>query len=220
MYFSTFAFAAVSAFITTIFSLSLHLNSVPQTTRDLWCTSQIAACPLICTQETDGSAATNSNTCDPETLQYSCVCDNGQAPNISEYSQTVPFYECQEFNTQCVTNCGAHNNDCAAACTQNHPCGAQNPTRVNTTSTASGTSTATGTASGSSETGTAVYTGFGSSPSSSGSASASGSGSSSSTATSASDSSSGAARVIVNLGQIYGLGVVAAGIFAGFAILL
>jgi len=215
MYFSTLALAAVSALITLGVSQTIDPNSVPQATRDSWCTSQIAACPLICTQETDGSAATYANTCDPDTLAYSCVCDNGLAPNISEYSQTIPFYECTEYNTQCVTNCGQNNNACAASCNQDHPCGAQNPTRVNTTSAASGTATATGTGAGSSDTGTAVYTGFGSSASSTGS-----SDSSSSSSSSNSDSSSGAGRVIVNLGQIYGLGVVAAGIFAGFAVLL
>lgn len=217
MHFPTLALAAMSAFITASVSQTIDPNSVPQSTRDYWCTSQIAACPLICTQETDGSAATNSNTCDSATLQYSCVCDNGLAPNVSEYSQTVPYYECTESNNQCVASCGQGNNDCAASCTQNNPCGAQNPTRVNTTSTASGTATATGTESDSSGTGTAVYTGFGSSASSTGSSDSS---SSSSSSDSNSDSSSGAGRVMVNLGQIYGLGVVAAGIFAGFAVLL
>jgi len=224
MYFSAFALTAVSVFITAAVSQTVDPNSVPIGTRNAWCTSQIAACPLICTQETDGSAATYTNTCDAETLSYACVCDNGLSPNISEYSQTVPYYECTESNVQCVNNCGQGNNACAASCQQDHPCGAQNPTRVNTTSTASGTASATGGESGSAETATAVYSGFGSAASSTGSSDSASSSSSSSSSqdmgSPSSSSSSGAGHVIVNLGQIYGLGVVAAGIFTGFAVLL
>ena len=209
MHLSIFTVAALSALVTISTSQTIDPNSVDIATRQAWCTSQITSCPLICTQETDGSAATISNDCDATTLSYSCVCDNGLQPNVSEYSQTVPYFECTEYGNQCVTNCGLNNNACASSCRQDHPCGAQNPTRVNTTTTTSGTASATG--SGSSETGSAVYTGFGTSATT---------GSSSSGSSSSSSSSSGAARMMVNLGQIYGLGVVAAGIFAGFAILL
>jgi len=211
MHFPTFVLAATSAFIAVGISQTIDPNSVPLATRDSWCTSQLAACPLICTQETNGSAATTANDCDAASLQYDCVCENGLAPNVSEYSQTVPYYICTEANNQCVTNCGLSNNACAAACTQNHPCGAQNPTRANNTSTASGTASATG--SGSASTGSAVYTGFGSSATQSGS-------SSSSSGSSSGSKSSSASRIMINLGQIYGLGVVATGIFAGFTLLL
>lgn len=79
-------------------------------------------------------------------LTYGCVCEDGKSPNLSEYSLTLPFFICQEWGNQCVTSCG---NDaaCASDCRENHPCGAQNPTRVNeTTSSASGTATETGAA--------------------------------------------------------------------------
>lgn len=214
MHFPTFAVAAFSALVATV-TAQIDPNSIDIATRDFWCTSQIAACPLICTQETDGSAAVYSNDCDATTLVYSCVCDNGLAPNVSEYSQTIPYFTCTESNNQCRTACGLANNACAAACVENNPCGAQNPTRVNVTSTASGTATATGTGAGSSGDSTAVYSGFGSSASSTGAAEGGNSNSNSN-----SNTKSGASRVIVNFGQMYGLGVVAAGIFAGFAMLL
>lgn len=215
MFFPTIAVAAVSAFLSTATAQTIDPNSVPLATRDAWCTSQISACPLICTQETNGSAATYSNTCDATTLDYSCVCDNGLSPNISEYSQTIPYFTCTESNNQCRLNCGLGNNACAAACVDDHPCGAQNPTRVNTTATVSGTSAATGAASSGSGSATSIYSGFGSASSSTGSAS-SGNGNSNSGST----HSSSAASVVVNFGQIYGLGVVAAGIITGFAVLL
>lgn len=215
MFYPTFAVAAISALFATVTAQSIDPNSIDISTRDFWCTSQISACPLICTQETNGSAATYANDCDPTTLVYSCICDNGLAPNVSEYSQTVPYFTCTESNNQCRTNCGLSNNACAAACVENNPCGAQNPTRINATTT-TGSATATGTGAGSSGGSTAVYSGFGSSASSTGGAEA---GTSSSSSNSNSNKSS-ASRVIVNLGQVYGLGVVATGIFAGFALLL
>lgn len=78
------------------------------------------------------------------TLTYGCVCGNGLQPNISEYSLTLPFYVCQEWGNQCVKACG-QNNQCSGDCRDDHPCGALNPTRVN--STTASTMSATGTTS-------------------------------------------------------------------------
>lgn len=208
MHFSTIAVTAVSAFLSTVNAQSIDPNSVPIATRDAWCTSQISACPLICTQETNGSAAVYANDCDPTTLVFDCVCANGLSPNISEYSQTIPYFTCTESNTQCQTNCGISNNACAAACITNNPCGAQNPTRINATTT-TGTSTATGSGASNTADSTSIYSGFGSSASSTGSASSGGN-----------TAHSGAGRIALNFGQVYGLGVVTVGIFTGFAMLL
>lgn len=210
MFFPTVAVAAVSALLSAVNAQSINPNSVPLATRDTWCTSQISACPLICTQETNGSAATYSNTCDATTLDYSCVCSNGLSPNISEYSQTIPYFTCTESNNQCRLNCGISNNACAAACVDDNPCGAQNPTRVNSTAATTGTAAATGASASGSGSATSVYSGFGGSAASS---------TGSSSSSSSSHSSSGA-NAALNFGQIYGLGVVAAGIVTGFAVLL
>jgi hypothetical protein len=59
---------------------------------------------------------TVDNECDPDTLTYSCVCENNITPNITQYSQTLPFYICQAWGTQCVKNCGNGANACADAC--------------------------------------------------------------------------------------------------------
>lgn len=205
---------AIVAVATTLVSLagsqSIDPNTVPISTRNTWCTNQIAACPLICTQETQGSAATYANTCDPTTLQYNCVCGNGLAPNVSEYSQTVPYYVCTQANTNCQSNCGT-DSSCQAACVQNRPCGAQNPKRVNTTTTMATTTSMTAATGSRDASGSTVYTGFGGSSATS---------SSSSSGSSSSSSRSGAASIIVDMGQLYGLAVVATGIFAGATLLL
>lgn len=173
---------------------------------------------MICLQTPGNSAGTDANDCDPTLLTYDCICSDGIAPNVSEYSQTLPYFICTEYNSQCQTSCG-NDNTCAAACVQDHPCGAQNPTRVNTSTSTTMLSTKSAGNAASTVSGSAVYTGFGGS----GGAAATTTGSSSTTASASntSTSSSDAARnIVLNFGQLYGLGVVAASIFAGFAFLL
>lgn len=80
------------------------------------------------------------------------------SPNLSEYSLTLPFFICQEWGNQCVTGCSG-DAACASDCRQNHPCGALNPTRVNTTTSSTSTPTATGAAATSSA--GQVYDGLG-----------------------------------------------------------
>lgn len=137
-----------------------------------------------------------------ETLDYSCICSNGIAPNVSEYSQTMPYYICSEANNRCVTNCGSGDNQCASACRTDHPCGAQYPTRVNaTTSTASSTSAS----STSTSTGGGDYSSFGDGDSGD---------------SSSSSSKSDAGALALDLGAKYGLAMIVSGLVGGAAILL
>ncbi|CAK7229472.1 hypothetical protein SCUCBS95973_007234 [Sporothrix curviconia] len=173
-------------------------DSVSLTLRQYWCSSEISTCPIICAQTAPFTTLTN--TCDAETLTYGCVCGNGLQPNVSEYSLTLPYYVCEEWGNQCVTACGS-DNSCSSDCRQNHPCGALDPQRVNTSSTASGAATATG-----SSTATAsdtIYTGLGTSSGSSGST-----------------KSSGASRSIELTRAFMGAGLTLGGLAAGFALAL
>ncbi|KAI1157345.1 hypothetical protein F5B18DRAFT_217303 [Nemania serpens] len=117
-------------------------TTVPLSTRDNWCDQERSTCPIICQQLPPGGFQVND--CDPLTLTYGCICENGMSPNLSEYSLTLPFFICQEWGNQCVTGCGS-DSSCSSDCRQNHPCGALNPTRVNkTTSSSVSTPSATG----------------------------------------------------------------------------
>jgi len=170
---------------------TINPDSVPLATRTSWCQSQLSSCPLLCLQLPGNSSTTEVNYCDPTTLTYSCICGNGLQPNASEYSETLPYFICTEYDTQCVAACG--DAACASACRDDNPCGAQNPPRVNTTSTSSTqTATATATTSG------AVYTGLGG-------------------ATSTSASTKSGSQGPLDLGRGYGLAFVFTGIFVGFA---
>jgi len=200
------SYIAFSLLAAIVGSQSIVPSSVPLGTRQSWCTSQVASCPLLCLQ-ISSSAGTTSNSCSATTLDYSCVCTNGIAPNASEYSQTIPYYICTESNNQCVTACGLANNACSSNCRENHPCGAQDPTRANSSTLTTSTATsATGTGSA----GSATTTGFGA---------FGGAGGTTATATSTGTAKS-AATVAFSLGQTYGLAVIAGGMFAGFAMML
>ncbi|KAI9811343.1 MAG: hypothetical protein M1827_005503 [Pycnora praestabilis] len=186
---------------------SIDPNSVPESTRDTWCTNQQTSCPLLCTQIANGNSGTNQNTCDPDSLTYSCVCANGISPNASEYSQTLPYFICTEYDTQCVNNCNG-DSGCQSACRSEHPCGAQDPTKYNLTTSSSMAATKTGSAASSTGSAGAVYTGLGGAPAATSSAGQKGS------------KAASAAVAAIDIGQSYGAGIIAVGIFAGFALML
>ena len=62
-------------------------DSVPLSLRKNWCQSERSTCPIICQQTPPHTTLTN--TCDPETLTYGCVCGDGLQPNVSEW--VAPF---------------------------------------------------------------------------------------------------------------------------------
>ncbi|KAK1716657.1 hypothetical protein BDP67DRAFT_488083 [Colletotrichum lupini] len=161
-----------------------------------WCADEKNTCPIICQQVEPRTTLVND--CDPETLTYGCICGDKNQPNMTEYSLTLPYHVCQEYGNQCVKACGLGANQCSSNCRQNNPCGAQNPTRQNSTSTA-GTATASATAS---ETSGAIYTGLGDSGSSS------------------SGSSSGSGAAALEMGRSAGLAVLVGSLIGGAALLL
>ncbi|PGH33438.1 hypothetical protein GX50_03745 [[Emmonsia] crescens] len=179
-------------------SQSIDPSTVPEATRDAWCRDQTTSCPLLCLQNKKATGEPDENRCDPETLIFSCICSNGLTPDSSEYSQPIPYYICTEANNQCVLNCNG-DPGCQTACRVENPCGAQNPKRVTSTSAmasktgdpaGTGTSSATG----------VVYTGLGED-----------------SATPPGNAAVGHAAL--QIGQVYGVGVVVTGFLAGFSML-
>lgn len=114
---------------------------------------------------------------------------------MSEYSLTIPYHVCTEWGTQCVAACGS-DNVCSSACRQDNPCGAQDPTRINKTTTTATTASATG-----KPTGQEVYEGMAGNSEDG-------------------DDDRGNAAGMLRFGDSYGLAMVAGGLFAGFAMVL
>ncbi|KAK2029914.1 hypothetical protein LX32DRAFT_341365 [Colletotrichum zoysiae] len=194
--FKSTLFAVAAAFVVTAHAdYVIDPNTVPLSTRKSWCQDQKYSCPVICQEVSPNPVEVND--CDPAALTYGCICGDGNQPNMSEYSLTLPYHVCQEYGNQCVAACGIGANTCANNCRVNNPCGAQNPTRVNVTSTASASASASAT-----ESANAVFTGIAGTPSGSGSGSG----------------SSGAAAL--EMGRSAGLAVLVGGVIGGVAFLL
>ena len=181
---------------------------------------------LICLQPPSETFTTNDNTCDSDTLTFSCECGDGLRPNVTQYTQTMPFFICQEWGNQCVTGCNG-DNACSSSCRQDHPCGAQDPIRPNS-STISSTmsSSASRTASDSEATtdssGGTIYSGFGGASATDDSSSAeetSGSESASSSSDAFNNADSSAASAL-QFGQTFSVLALAGAFFGGFALVL
>lgn len=196
---ATFSFTAVAQT-----HLRIDPQSVDEGTRERWCDDQMRTCPFICEQTEPRT--TEQNDCWPDTLDYVCICGDGKAANLTEYSLTLPYYICQEYGNQCVKACDG-NNSCASDCRENNPCGAQDPQRANATSTSATTNP---TASSTDEDdGTTIFTGTpgGDDEESEGSGSGNGNG----------NGGSGAGSL--NSAHALSMAVVIGGLFAGFAML-
>lgn len=122
-------------------------DDIPEPTRVIWCEQQKASCRAICQDQ--AHVETQANDCWVEDLFTQCICIGGSTPNLTEYSETITFNLCQESIQKCRNNCG-NNNDCVDLCARGKQCGAQNPRRVNITSSAT-TFTTSPTATGSSD---------------------------------------------------------------------
>ncbi|CAG8573590.1 9102_t:CDS:2 [Paraglomus brasilianum] len=122
---SQIAFLSVALFATLVVFCgvgALDPNTVDIATRRNWCTNQVATCTLICK---DGGSGVLSNTCDPTNLSYDCRCSNGLAPNASEYTQTIPYFECTYDVDACTKACPTADQTCIAGCQKN--CTAEHP---------------------------------------------------------------------------------------------
>ncbi|CAK7202721.1 hypothetical protein SEUCBS139899_005448 [Sporothrix eucalyptigena] len=153
-------FVALSALgLVSATNFTIDISSVPLTTRSNWCTAQSNTCSTLC--DNDPTA----NSCDPNTLDYSCLCQNGSAPGLQYYTQTMPTFICQEAYSECNAEY-AGNAQAQANCTTSieDQCGTLDPANYTaaaaTTSskTSAATGKSTGTASAATASGTAAVT--------------------------------------------------------------
>ncbi|KAJ5677524.1 uncharacterized protein N7477_003157 [Penicillium maclennaniae] len=183
--------AVAVVMVSSQWSATIDPSTVSPSLRKTWCQYQENSCPLICLQ-LNGSSGASVNTCDSASLDYSCICTNGISPNASQYSDTMAYFICTEAGNQCVAKCAQTDSSCQAACRDDHPCGAQDPVRINATTTTTTTTSPASSATASSTSnpiGTDAATG-------------------------------GAVRMSLELGQLYGLCAFVGAFVAGFAVLL
>ncbi|KAK6529475.1 hypothetical protein TWF281_008648 [Arthrobotrys megalospora] len=71
-------------------------SSVDINTRSGWCRSEKDTCTFLCSKNW------STNDCDQNTLEFACVCADGSKPDLVSYTNTLPFFICQEYIAQCV----------------------------------------------------------------------------------------------------------------------
>ncbi|KAI1308741.1 hypothetical protein EDD11_004179 [Mortierella claussenii] len=105
--------------------------TIDNSTKLTWCENQVGFCTNVCQELTKG-AETVDNRCDIMTLQYICQCQGGIVPNTTEYTYTIPYFECVADVQLCIKNCKLSDNSCYAACNQRN-CAAEFPKKYNQT---------------------------------------------------------------------------------------
>ncbi|KAL7629190.1 hypothetical protein AAE478_000710 [Parahypoxylon ruwenzoriense] len=149
--------AALSAF--TLASAQANSNStfkidptqVDISDRVSWCQAQQDSCNTIC-----GTVINNG--CEVGTLDFTCVCQGGNEPDMNTYQNTMPWFVCQRLQSNCITqteNDAAGQRNCTA--TFGDKCGTENvadhagegassATTTSATTSASATAAASGSA--------------------------------------------------------------------------
>ncbi|KAH8655872.1 hypothetical protein BX600DRAFT_74086 [Xylariales sp. PMI_506] len=92
------ALVAPAALATTNSTFSIDTNSVSLSTRASWCQSSVNICETLC------GSTPSTNTCNPSTLAYACTCSDGESPDLTPYTGTLPYFICQEAYAECVAN--------------------------------------------------------------------------------------------------------------------
>lgn len=153
---SFIALSALSALLVSAQNSTFQIDpsEVELSTRAQWCTAQSNTCGTLC----DGNP--EENDCQVETLQYACTCQNGSAPGLQYYTQTMDTFVCQQAFTDCnnanVGNANGQKN-CTTSIQDN--CGTLDPADYSAAPSSTGdsgssetaSSTASGTASSTAE---------------------------------------------------------------------
>lgn len=188
-------FSSVLLVLSATFSAvtdAANITAIDIDTRTGWCNAQVAQCPALCADQKDGLTDLE-NDCFPENLYYVCVCSDGSRPNLTQYSETIPYYLCTLDQAECIKAC-ADDNSCSDQCRKTYVCGATSPKKTNATATRTSSASSTPGASG---TGVSSGNGF--------------------ATTGTPDAGNAADNLLLKLGSSYGVGLVAAGIAIGAA---
>jgi hypothetical protein len=132
-----------------------------------------------------------------KTLTFRCECLKGADPNITDYAQTLPALECDEWKTQCIHS---HPDDQEGqSFCSSFICGQTNATMYAANLTANASASASASASAAMTTGAAASSTVESSPSS---------------------TASQAAAAVLRVGKEYGTGALGVGLLALFGLAL
>ncbi|EHA53634.1 hypothetical protein MCOR27_001718 [Pyricularia oryzae] len=63
-----------------------------------WCRGETIVCDKLCGAP---SQIPKTNDCSSDTLAFSCICQNGTAPGLQYYQNSLPSFICEETFKQC-----------------------------------------------------------------------------------------------------------------------
>ncbi|KAJ0121708.1 pci domain-containing protein [Diaporthe amygdali] len=128
-------------------TFSIDPTEVTATLRAQWCSAQTSTCNTLC------DSNPNDNSCEVDSLDFSCTCQNGSAPGLQYYTQTIDTFVCQQAFTDCnEANVGnAKGQENCTTSIQDH-CGTLDPADYSATPSSTGSSTASATSGSSSST--------------------------------------------------------------------
>lgn len=134
------ALSAATVVVAQNQNFTINPGTVSPSTRVSWCNSQFNTCGILC-----GGVAT-ANSCQSETLTYTCTCSNGTAPGLDYYTQTLPSLICQEAFGQC-NNANAGDAQAQSRCKKDIQanCGTLDPAKANLSPPESSTSSSAST---------------------------------------------------------------------------
>ncbi|KAI0135207.1 hypothetical protein F4814DRAFT_13359 [Daldinia grandis] len=90
------ALALVSAQANSNSTFKIDPNDVDISDRVDWCQGQQDSCGTIC-----GSVIQNG--CSVTTLDFQCVCQGGNEPDMNDFMNTVPWFVCERLQSNCIT---------------------------------------------------------------------------------------------------------------------
>ncbi|KAG8165396.1 hypothetical protein KVR01_005671 [Diaporthe batatas] len=136
--------SALSALLVSAQNSSFHIdpNEVDISLRGQWCRAQTETCTTLCDQ------SSVDNDCEVATLEYSCTCQNGSAPGLQYYTQTIDTFVCQQAFTDC-NNANVGNANGQKNCTTSiqDQCGTLDPADYSAAPSSTGGSESSATAS-------------------------------------------------------------------------
>lgn len=113
-------FALILAFIAVVAAYDLvSVSDAGQ--REQLCRNNQGDCTNFC------GGTTSVNTCDQSTLQYVCLCKNGNPPQRTKFQMQIEVKQCDgellECVEKCLVNIGSDRNSCTARCKNQIQCG-------------------------------------------------------------------------------------------------
>lgn len=92
--FSSVAFAAIGNY-------TVDPEQIDTSTRVNWCDSQFNTCNQLCNV---GGGGTKTDRCEPSTLEYTCLCNNGTAPGLEYYEDSMEYNKCKYRYSLCIVD--------------------------------------------------------------------------------------------------------------------